>query len=421
MAHLTPLPTPARTRVALYGHDTLGLGHLRRNLALASAFAADRPGSDAGDGADVLLLTGAAEVGMFERPEGVDALVVPGVQKDDAGGYAPRRLRTHLAGVVELRRSMLTNALLSFAPDLLVVDKAPWGFGGELADVLPQLAAMGTRLVLGLRDVLDDPEVAAREWREDGSEEAVIELYDEVWIYGDRRVHDVTAACAMSSAAAAKCRHVGYLSEGRPTTAARHRPLGDRPYVLVTLGGGQDGENVARAAAELEASEDHDIVILTGPQMPADVIAEVRAATADHPGVHVHRFSRHGAAWAANAEAVIAMGGANTVAEQLVTDVPTLVVPRVTPRLEQWVRADALSRCGLLDVLHPDELSTGTLAAWIADNAGDRVDRSSLRLDGLRTVRTRAERLIEDTEAGTAQGPFVPLRAHPPRVYGIAG
>lgn len=409
MTTLTPIgPQAERPRVALYGHDTLGLGHLRRNLALAGTFAADADTADGPErdllGADVLMLSGATELGLFERPEGVDALVVPGVRKDDEGGYSPRQLRSHLATVIELRRSMLTNALLTFAPDLLVVDKAPWGFGGELADVLPRLRRAGTKLVLGLRDVLDDADIATAQWHSEGGEEAVREVYDEVWVYGDSSVHDVTAACSMSAAVAAKCHHVGYLSEGRPSSDPDHRPLGDRPYVLVTSGGGQDGAELIRAAVSMAPRPDHDVLVLTGPQMKPEVISELRAAAEDRADMHVMRFSRHGAAWQAGARAVISMGGANTVAEQLATDVPVLIVPRVTPRLEQLVRAEALADRGLVDMLHPVDLCGQALSTWVDENAGRRVGRRGLALDGLAEVRRRAAALIAAPGTHQRQG-----------------
>ena len=49
-------------RVALYSHDTMGLGHLRRNLVIASALA------DSGLNATSLLITGAHEANFFSLP-----------------------------------------------------------------------------------------------------------------------------------------------------------------------------------------------------------------------------------------------------------------------------------------------------------------------------------------------------------------
>lgn len=393
--HVAFTAASPRRRVALYGHDTLGLGHLRRNLAIAGALTAERP---AGAGWDVLVLTGASEASLFAVPHGVETLIVPGIRKNDDGTYWARMPRRSLGAVLAMRESALRAALVSDAPDLLIVDKAPWGFGGELTAALRMLKAGGTRLVLGLRDVLDDPAVAAEEWHADDGDRAVAELYDEVWVYGDERVHDVVAACRMGRVAAERTRHLGYLApphrdsdrnSQRDSGYADHRPLGDTPYVLVTVGGGQDGAALVRAAAHMTTLPGVEVVILSGPQA-----ADRDRGMRPRQGVHVHRFSPHAMDWLRGAEAVIAMGGANTVAELLTTDVPALIVPRVTPRREQLVRAIGLQRQGALDTLVPELLSPERLSDWVRARLGTRIYRSHLRCDGLDQVRAHAERLV---------------------------
>lgn len=385
-------PVPRRPRIVLYGHDTQGLGHLRRNLVLARGFAADRPG---GLGADVLLLTGASEVGLFPRPEGVEAIVLPGLRKDQEGGYAPRHLRGRLRDVVALRSSLVETALDGFEPDLFVVDKTPRGFGKELERILPRLRARGTRTVLGLRDVLDDPVATRAQWQADGGDAAVRDFYDEVWVYGDRRIHDLRRVTGMAASSAAVTHHLGYLSADRQDTAAlAHRPATDgRDYVLVMCGGGQDGAALCARAAAMTPPAGMDLLVLTGPQLEESRLRRVRRAAAGRPGVQVMRFSRHGAAWLTGARAVITMGGANTVAEILDTDVPALVVPRVTPRAEQLVRAEALAAQGHLSVLHPDRLTTGALQDWVDAAVQTRVDRTGIDRGGVSAAVTRARNL----------------------------
>ncbi|MDO5500145.1 MAG: glycosyltransferase, partial [Propionibacteriaceae bacterium] len=105
------------------------------------------------------------------------------------------------------------------------------------------------------------------------------------------------------------------------------------------------------------------------------------------------RFSRHGAAWLTGAKAVITMGGANTVAEILNTDVPALVVPRVTPRAEQLVRAEALAAHDHLSVLHPDRLTTRRLQDWVDAAVQTRVDRTGIDRGGVAAAVARARNL----------------------------
>jgi predicted glycosyltransferase len=374
--------TTGSARIALYGHDTMGLGHLRRNLALARALR-EGPGAP-----DVLVATGAAEAGRFPRRDGVDLLTLPGITKDADGGYRSRRWSMPLAEVVALRSAVLTAGLLAFAPDLLVVDKVAAGFAGELEPVLRRLRAAGTRLVLGLRDVLDGPAAAAAEWRRLRTTDVLREHYDEVWVYGDRTVSDLGADCRVPPSVADLFRYTGFLAPVRVDAAAGAPPVapGER-YVLGLLGGGQDGSALARGLAATRRPAGTALVLVGGPYLPeTDRAALRRAATAD-PGLRLVDFTPDAAAWVPGADAVVCMGGYNTVTEVLGTATPALVVPRCRPRTEQLVRARRLSDRGLVDDLHPDRLSPEVLAGWLAAAADHpRPSRAGVDLGGLARV-----------------------------------
>lgn len=148
--------------MALYGHDTMGLGHLRRNLTLATAIAG-LPCEP-----NVLVISGAAEAGRFPRTPRVDLLTVPAVGKRTDGSYAAAHWDADLDELVRMRSALMSTVLTSWTPDLLIVDKVPLGFHGELDQSLRALRRRGgTRMVLGLRDVLDAPAVARAQWRAD--------------------------------------------------------------------------------------------------------------------------------------------------------------------------------------------------------------------------------------------------------------
>lgn len=370
-------------RVVLYGHDTLGLGHVRRNLALASALR-EGPGAP-----QVLVVTGTSEAGRFPLPDGVDLLVLPGIAKDDAGAYRGRRLNGPLAELVALRRSVLTAALTTFAPHLLVVDKVARGFAGELEHALPELRRSGTRIVLGLRDILDAPAAAAAEWRRLRTTEALRECYDEVWVYGDRRVSDVAVDCRVPPSVRHLLRYTGFLAEGRPAAPAGPAPVlpGER-FVLGLLGGGQDGAALAEAFLAAPRPAGVGGVLVTGPYLPGAIRTALHVAAAADPGMRLVDFCLEPVSWAREAAAVVCMGGYNTVTEVLSTATPALIVPRVEPRTEQLVRARRLSGRGHVDDVHPDDLTPALLGRWVGDAVNrPRRPRADLDLAGMETVR----------------------------------
>ena len=154
--------------------------------------------------------------------------------------------------------------------------------------------------------------------------------------------------------------------------------------MLCLVGSGEDGEQLASAFVEAERPPGLGGVLLAGPFMPAEVRRRLCERAKRQPGMRVLRFSSYPDELIRRASRVVAMGGYNTVWEILSYDKPALIVPRVSPRQEQRIRAERLRDLGLLDVLDPASLSPAAIAAWAARkttpvvSAHTRVDMNGL-------------------------------------------
>ncbi len=346
-------------RIALYSHDTMGLGHARRNGLIASALAG--PPLEA----EVLLITGTREAGTFPLPRGVDCVTLPAYRKDRNGAYSARSLIRETESLTRLRTQLIEVALGQFVPDVFIVDNVPRGALNELDPVLRQLRRTGrTRTVLGLRDVLDDPDTVRRQWAALANEAVIESCLDAVWVYGDRLVNDVGEAYGLRAATRARLSHIGYLDQARRLAAA---PAISTPpgAVLCCVGGGQDGALLARTFLEAELPPGRIGLVLPGPFMPAEARLELERRAAERPGFAVLPFVAEPIGHIARAERVITMGGYNTVNELLSLGRPGLIVPRVQPRQEQLIRAERLAALGLVDWLHPDRLAARALTDWL--------------------------------------------------------
>lgn len=390
-------------RVMFYSHDAQGLGHLRRNLALAHHLSQHLP-ELAQAPVTGLLVAGLTPGEGFEVPDGFDWLVLPGIVKSP-NGYQPRRLNSTRTQLRHLRSQVIEAALNSFAPDLFIIDRHPYGVRQELLEPLRSLRRHhpDTRVVLGLREVLDDPGTMEREWAALGSGHQLRELVDQVWVYGDPTVHDLTRTGEGPRVLADRMRFTGYLSLGRRAvdfsgTGSVQVP---GPFVLTTAGGGSDALPLLLQSAIMEPPAGHQHIVVCGPQLSEPDVA--RVAQIAGPRTRVVRtwpgLSRH----VNEAAAVISMGGYNTVCEILSTSVPSLIVPRETPRLEQLIRARALERCGAVDVLRSSEATPETLGQWAASAVNRTVSREHIDLAGLSTVPLLAHELLaDDVEEGWA-------------------
>src|SRR3712207_75399 len=148
-------------RLLIYSQDGLGLGHLRRTHTIASEVVHSDPGCS------VLVVSDSPAVPFFERIPGVDYLKLPSIVKVDRGLWRSRGLRLALDDVVRLRTGLIDRVFGDFEPDAVLIDHMPTGALGELKPLLDRASRRGgPRLLLGLRDVLDDPAVIRQTWSE---------------------------------------------------------------------------------------------------------------------------------------------------------------------------------------------------------------------------------------------------------------
>ena len=388
--------SPSR-RIMFYSHDTFGLGHLRRSRALASALIGANPNTSA------IILTGSPVAGRFTFPERVDHIRLPGVTKLTDGSYVSQTLGMGIDNTTSLRAGIIQTAIEQYEPDLLIVDKEPTGFRGELLPTLEWLRLRGrTRTVLGLRDVLDEPEVLAAEWERKGALSAAEKFYDELWVYGVRDVYDPTEGLALSDELRARMHWTGYLR--REITDQVEVP--GIPYVLITPGGGGDGAamvSLALDAYEQDPELRPDAVLVYGPFLSGEVRESFDARVNKLGGrVTSVGFDSRIESLIAGAEGIICMGGYNTFCEVLSFDKRAVIVPRTVPRLEQWLRASRAEQLGLVRML--DENRDGMTPEAMIDairrlptqNKPSDAGADGL-LDGLDVVISRANNLMSTT------------------------
>lgn len=394
-----------RRRIALFSHDTQGLGHIRRNIEIAAVIVEAHPATD------VLLIGATPAATGLPLPANTELLVLPAVAKDGDGAYAPAGLGLPLADLLDLRGRLVATAVRAFAPDLLIVDKLARGLDGELDEALRVTHQIrghrgrAIRVVLGLRDVLDAPEAARRDWRVTGANRAVRAHYDALWVYGDPAVGDLVGDLELPADLADRVVHTGFLGHGRgrhvPQPSTTVTPPGE-PYVLCLVGGGQDGYALARSFVDSARPAGHQSVVVAGPHM-AGVEHRLLQAAAHRRGVRLHAFTDRTLELVESASAVVTMGGYNSVCEVLATGAPALVVPRVTPRLEQAVRAERLARHTHLDRMHPRDANPARLAGWLHDAVRRPRAAHEIDLDGLRRIPRLVEALLSSEEAAEAR------------------
>lgn len=383
--------TLSAPKILLYSHDTAGLGNIRRTLLLAETLLAQYPA------AAILIITGSPMIHAFRIPDGIDYIKLPCLDRIEADRYEPRFLSACTEEVKNTRRTLLTNAILGFSPDLMIVDKRPAGVDGELLDALQAIKRrrLKTRLVLGIRDILDEPEHTRVSLKKSGCFTTIEQYYDEVWIYGERTIFDASREYAFPEAVARVTQYCGYLK--RPTTLAP--PHSGPPNILVTTGGGGDGSAMIAAYLDGLLSLPRRLAlrstVVFGPQMPVFRRTALQEQFGYMTDVTFLDFEADLTRRYAEADVVVSMAGYNTVCELLSFGRRAVLVPRAEPVREQLIRARLFSARGYFDMVEPQELTSENLMAKVLSSLaqGPHME-TSVDLGGLPRIHARVRALL---------------------------
>lgn len=354
------------TRYLFSSHDGYGLGHVRRNVLVAREVLRLDPT------AEITLVTGVHRRPVWLQDPRFNVIDAPPLLKNSQGVYDNPGLGLHAA--VAERARIFSQTVADMRPDVIVVDRHPYGTAGELRAGLTYARGYGATLMLGLRDVIDDVVSVRRELDGQGWE-GVGSLFDDILVFGNPLLCDQEREYKLPI----RPTYCGWVVE---SAAAQVR---DEDLVVISAGGGGDGQTVFRLGVEALRRRPHlRGIVAAGPYtgdwahqtMDGDLQLAARVQLSRDTGSTVGLF--------AGAGAVVQMAGYNSTLEALSAGVRAVLVPRRSPRREQAIRASRLAALGLADVM--DETASPDEVAWLLDQprllAAGACERAGISLDG---------------------------------------
>ncbi len=397
------IPSKPMRRVAFYSHDGFGLGHFRRCLLLASRI------QDHLEDVEILLITGSAKATFFKMPVRTRVAVMEPMTKDSSGEYIPRNPQIDTLTAFRRRRDKLRKEILSFDPDLLIVDHVPTGLSGELIPLLPDLKSRGTRIAIGLRDIIDESETVRKSWKKSGANLLVESLYDHIWVYGSKDVFDLGKLYQLSETTNQRIEYLGYLK--RISLSKLHTDFIDslslrrnsQKKIVCVAGGGEDGDPLGETFLQALSSFPNKYVgtLVTGPHLNRATARNLIDRFHQYNNIEILRFTTHLEDHLRAADVIVSMGGYNATLEAIAVRKPTIIIPRVSPRKEQWIRAQKFSQKGLINMIHPDELTTEKLIEAIETGLESphlkTVDELGLNMDGIGNFLSRVDEILSTT------------------------
>lgn len=361
-------------RIIVYSHDTFGLGNIRRMLAIAQSLV------DADPNVSVLILSGSPMLHAFRIPDRIDYIKLPCLSRTVRGDYSVKFLDMEYEQLLKLRSNIILSAVLDFDPDLILVDKKPYGVSDELGAALNLIQRRGHRakLVLLLRDILDAPESTIPVWKKNGYHDAIQSHYDKVLVVGSPEIYDMRKEYEFPIASHDKVSFCGYIarerSDKRASEIRDQLNCGDANLILVTAGGGEDGYQLLHSYLEglsrQDLGDNAKTLMICGPEMAESRRHQLEVLARGCRHVVLQEFTTDMMACMEAADLVVSMGGYNTTCELLTLRKRAILVPRVKPAQEQWIRAERLAKQGLVRAIHPSHLTPKLLMDTVREELG---------------------------------------------------
>ena len=157
-----------------------------------------------------------------------DYIKLPSIAKDSPGNWKATHLSMSFPEILHLRKQLISHVLLNYAPDIFLVDHMPHGAMGELLPALEAIkhSRIDTQVVLGLRDILDGPEVTINRWKVEGAYDVIERYYARILVFGMQDVYDVAEKYQIPEGDARKVFYCGYVTNlATASNAPTSRPL----------------------------------------------------------------------------------------------------------------------------------------------------------------------------------------------------
>ncbi len=359
-------------RIAIYSQDGFGLGHMQRTCSIAWEIYRLRPE------ASILTFSDSQLGQFFPISPHHDYIKLPSIAKDSPGNWQATHLSMSFPEILHLRKQLISNVLLNYAPDIFLVDHMPHGAMGELLPALEVIkhSRIHTQVVLGLRDILDSPEVTINRWQVEGAYDVIERYYARILVFGMQDVYDVVEKYQIPEGDARKVFYCGYVTNLATASNApelRARYLADKSadarLIVVMAGGGADAypmmSTLIDALPKVLEDQPCFVAVITGPFMPAELIGDLNRRATQLP-IHMMESVNDSLSYISAADLVIAMAGYNTSVEILRMKKSAILIPRAGPSAEQRTRAKLFADKHWVNMIDPDELTPDNLAQQIS-------------------------------------------------------
>lgn len=361
-------------RILVYTHNSIGLGHAFRTLAVITGIRKWRPDID------FLVLSGTSIPQIFFRA-GIEVIKLPSVKLDIDRKDSPMQSR-YLTGfeleeIFDFRQTIIMASFNFFQPDALIIEH---NMTGQMSELIPLLMKKWMRkggpmdftlvhICRGIMKWVPLLRIPYQNPRHRSESINIGSLYDFMYVLEDRRVIDINKQFLGNDPELEK--KITYL--GKITNKARNElcsrqealerfGLPDQKIILISLGRNHQVYDLSLKLIELfretGITKEYQVVMILDPYLDDGAANALKY----HPSTQEVRFLTfvpdlvdlvH------NADLVVARAGYNTVNEILLTGVRAVIIPESHGGGEQEMRARSVNAPSIM-VLSEKQVLTDT-------------------------------------------------------------
>ena len=343
--------------ILFYVQHLLGIGHLRRTLAIAEACQ--------NAGTPVEVITGGMPINLQQASPVLVHQLEPLQSADLSFTSIVDRRGAPLNDVLEtVRTKELLRLFHDLRPEVLVTELFPFGrrrFQFELLPLLEAARAAKTPVLCSVRDSVQKRSKA----REAETIGWLRTYYQRVLVHGEKEFLPLSDSFGEFDEISDLVSYTGFVDTTSYPKRRGESSLRRSQEVLVSAGGGKAGERLYLAAAEASALSMHpDIVwrILAGTSPDTNLVTRLRQMGAETMTVESNRADFR--ALLSGCRLSVSQAGYNSVVDILASGAPALLVPFAGEggETEQPARAQHLQAIQRAQVLPEANLDGPTLA-----------------------------------------------------------
>jgi predicted glycosyltransferase len=331
-------------KVAIYCHDTFGLGHISRAMKISRIIQKEKKTS-------IYIVTGSGGTAIFTPPYGVDFVKLPTLSRiyNQKTPYQAAVAHLNPSTVIDMRKAILLSFFRTFNPNIVIVDHSPKGIMGELEPSLEFLTQRKRKLFFITRDILDDPRTVIRKWTKNGNYETLKKYYHQIIIAGDPKYYDAITHYHLKQTNI-PCAYGGYMITPKKETRKK-------TDILVSFGGGRDGSSIIldilSVIKKSGLTKNHTFHIILGPLFSPETARRLQREKTN--GIEILDWTPH-AESPSDCCLRITMGGYNTFCESLSSLTPTIIIPREDVEKEQLIRARLFQKEGAVALVRQKDI-----------------------------------------------------------------